>query len=99
MSKSIPTILLADSDFLLSGTENFDRSPLLISGPTVDDDEKIKIIERHFKIIMETLGLDLTDDSLKETPKRIAKMFVKEIFSGLNPANKPAISLFDNSYQ
>jgi GTP cyclohydrolase I len=48
---------------------------------------------------METLGLDLTDDSLKGTPKRVAKMYVKEIFSGLNPANKPVMALFDNKYK
>ena len=48
---------------------------------------------------METLGLDLLDDSLKDTPGRVAKMYVKEIFSGLNPSNKPAISLFENKYQ
>ena len=44
------------------------------------------------------LGLDLTDDSLKGTPNRVAKMFVNEVFSGLNPANKPSITLFENSY-
>jgi GTP cyclohydrolase IA len=48
---------------------------------------------------MEVLGLDLTDDSLKDTPRRVAKMYVKEIFSGLNPENKPAITLFDNRYK
>jgi GTP cyclohydrolase I len=47
---------------------------------------------------METLGLDLKDDSLKDTPKRVAKMYVKEIFSGLSPKNKPKISLFENKY-
>jgi GTP cyclohydrolase I len=99
MSKNIPAMSLADRDFLLSETEEPESSPLLISSNTVDDEVKIKIVERHFRIIMETLGLDLTDDSLKDTPKRVAKMYVKEIFSGLNPANKPAISLFENSYQ
>lgn len=62
------------------------------------DDEKIEIIQDCFAVIMETLGLDLTDDSLKGTPYRVAKMYVKEIFSGLNPANKPSISVFDNKY-
>ena len=52
-----------------------------------------------FKEIMETMGLDLSDDSLKGTPKRVAKMYIEEIFSGLNPANKPKIALFDNKYQ
>lgn len=63
------------------------------------DNEKIDIIAEHFKVIMETIGLDLEDDSLSGTPKRVAKMFIKEKFKGLNKMNKPAISLFDNSYQ
>ena len=63
------------------------------------DEEKMLIIEDHFREIMNTLGLDLRDDSLQDTPRRVAKMFVKEIFSGLNPDNKPSISLFDNKYR
>lgn len=63
------------------------------------DDEKVVEIEAHFRSIMEILGLDLTDDSLKGTPRRVAKMYVKEIFQGLNPANKPAIALFENKYK
>jgi len=62
------------------------------------DEEKIKIIEHHFAAIMQTLGLDLSDDSLSGTPYRVAKMYVKEIFSGLNPANKPTLSVFENKY-
>ena len=65
----------------------------------LNDDEKMDKIAYHFREIMHTLGLDLTDDSLKGTPRRVAKMYVKEIFSGLNPANKPKIALFDNKYQ
>ncbi len=64
-----------------------------------DETEKMDIIESHFRVIMETLGLDLNDDSLKGTPRRVAKMFVKEIFSGLDPENKPSISLFENKYR
>jgi GTP cyclohydrolase IA len=63
------------------------------------DEEKIRIISGHFREIMNTLGLDLKDDSLKGTPRRVAKMFVNEIFSGLDPKNKPAIALFDNKYK
>lgn len=63
------------------------------------DDEKIAEIEKHFRSIMEILGLDLSDDSLKGTPRRVAKMYVKEIFQGLNPANKPSIALFENKYK
>jgi GTP cyclohydrolase I len=62
-------------------------------------DEKITLIKKDVKHIMETLGLDLTDDSLNGTPNRIAKMFVKEIFSGLDPSKKPKASTFDNKYQ
>jgi len=65
----------------------------------MSDDEKIAVIEKHFKAIMDTLGLDLTDDSLKGTPKRVAKMYVKEIFQGLNPANMPNMALFENKYK
>ncbi|MEZ4884844.1 MAG: GTP cyclohydrolase I FolE [Chitinophagales bacterium] len=75
------------------------NTPLRADAFEMDDTEKIAKIEEHFKVIMETLGLDLTDDSLKGTPRRVAKMYVKEIFSGLNPANKPAYTLFDNKYQ
>lgn len=64
----------------------------------LSEDEKINKIEYHFAQIMRTLGLDLYDDSLKGTPRRVAKMYVKEIFSGLDPDNKPQISLFDNKY-
>jgi len=63
------------------------------------DAQKIEEISFHFEKIMETLGLDLTDDSLKGTPYRVAKMYVQEIFSGLNPENKPKIALFENKYQ
>jgi GTP cyclohydrolase I len=62
------------------------------------DEQKMNAIEKHFHAIMEEMGLDMTDDSLKGTPHRVSKMFIKEIFSGLNPANKPKISVFDNSY-
>ena len=63
-----------------------------------DDELKIELISKHFKEIMQILGLDLEDDSLAGTPKRVAKMYVEEVFSGLNPANKPKIRLFDNKY-
>jgi len=65
----------------------------------MEDDEKIRVIANHFKGIMQTLGLDLNDDSLKDTPQRVAKMYVKEIFSGLNPVNEPEVTLFENKYQ
>jgi GTP cyclohydrolase I len=74
------------------------ETPLREDAFDMCDDEKMKIIARHFREIMYTLGLDLTDDSLKGTPGRVAKMFVKEIFRGLDPKNKPAISLFENKF-
>lgn len=61
--------------------------------------EKIEIIRQHFEKIMDTLGLDLTDDSLKGTPLRVAKMFVNEIFGGLDPAREPKASTFENKYR
>ena len=73
-------------------------TPLRKDAFDMDDNQKIEIIAGHFKEIMQTLGLDLTDDSLKGTPNRVAKMYVKELFSGLNPENMPAITLFDNNY-
>ena len=60
--------------------------------------DQVQVIAYHFSKIMQSLGLDLTDDSLKNTPGRVAEMYVNEIFSGLNPLNEPAITLFDNSY-
>ncbi len=63
------------------------------------DAEKIEQIAQHFGHIMDILGLDRNDDSLSGTPKRVAKMYVQEIFSGLNPANFPDVKLFENKYQ
>ena len=62
--------------------------------PVTDEDKKIELISEHFKQIMILLGLDLSDDSLKGTPARVAKMYVNEIFSGLNPDNEPDVTLF-----
>ncbi len=75
------------------------ETPLRRDAFDISDDRKIALIEDKFRDIMEILGLDLTDDSLQGTPHRVAKMYVKEIFSGLNPANKPDIKLFENKYQ
>ncbi|MCH2021076.1 MAG: GTP cyclohydrolase I FolE [Saprospiraceae bacterium] len=75
------------------------NTPLRDDAFNLSDDEKIEQIQDHFRSIMNILGLDLNDDSLKGTPYRVAKMYVKEIFSGLNPLNKPKIALFDNKYK
>ena len=74
------------------------NTPLREDAFVLSDDEKIEKIEGHVREIMTTLGLDLNDDSLNGTPKRVAKMYVKEVFSGLNPKNRPQIKLFDNKY-
>jgi GTP cyclohydrolase IA len=74
-------------------------TPLRPDAFVLDDGEKVKKIEGLFRQIMETLGLDLTDDSLCGTPLRVAKMYVEEVFQGLDPENKPAVTLFDNKYQ
>ncbi|RNC79634.1 MAG: GTP cyclohydrolase I FolE [Balneola sp.] len=75
------------------------ETPLLPNAFEKSDDEKIKNIEKYFGLIMEELGLDLTDDSLAGTPYRVAKMYVKEMFYGLNPENRPKISTFANHYE
>ena len=75
------------------------QTPLREDAFKMDDELKVELIEKHFREIMHILGLDLTDDSLKGTPKRVAKMYVQEIFSGLNLANKPKMALFENKYQ
>lgn len=74
-------------------------TPLRADAFELSDEEKIDQIALHFGQIMDILGLDRTDDSLQGTPHRVAKMYVKEIFSGLNPANFPDIKLFENKYK
>ena len=82
-------------DHLLTSIE----TPLRIDAFKIDDELKIELIEKNFKDIMQILGLDLNDESLKDTPKRVAKMYVKEIFRGLNPDNKPDSTLFENKFK
>ena len=85
----------AGDNHLMTGIE----TPLREDAFEMDDQLKIELIEEKFFEIMNILGLDMEDDSLKGTPHRVAKMYVKEIFSGLNPANKPKIALFENKYK
>ncbi len=73
-------------------------TPLRADAFEISDSEKIEKIQENVKEILETLGMDLTDDSLQGTPKRVAKAFVEELFMGLNPANKPEPSTFENNY-
>jgi len=77
---------------------NLHQTPLRPDAFALDDDLKKELIAEHFRSIMLVLGLDLDDDSLKDTPDRVAKMYVEEIFSGLNPQNKPRVSMFENRY-
>lgn len=94
MEKQIETLDLIDNP----NNRISIKHPIRQDAFDVSDEEKIVHIKKHFAEIMSILGLDLTDDSLKETPQRLAKMYVKEVFSGLNPMNKPSIKLFENSY-
>jgi GTP cyclohydrolase I len=73
-------------------------TPLRADAFDLTDEQKIDGITHHFREIMHLLGLDLEDDSLKGTPRRVAKMYVKEIFDGLNPENRPVARLFENKY-
>ena len=75
------------------------NTPLKKDAFAISDEEKKNKISMLFEEIMDVMGLDLTDDSLKGTPDRVAKMYIDEIFSGLNPNNKPKIALFENKYQ
>lgn len=96
------TLQLTDFDIDEIGDDHLASSydtPLREDAFEMSDELKIELIAKNFKEIMLLLGLDLNDDSLKGTPQRVAKMYVKEIFSGLNPANKPDIKLFDNKYK
>jgi GTP cyclohydrolase IA len=93
---------IANNDFFELIGDNHEmtslETPLREDAFIKSDVEKMEVIARHFKEIMLELGLDLTDDSLRGTPHRVSKMFVQEIFSGLNPKNKPKISVFENTY-
>lgn len=86
---------IIEDDHHFTGIE----TPMRTDAFVLDDEAKLDRIEEHFRSIMMVLGLDLNDDSLRNTPRRVAKMFVKEIFKGLDPKNKPEITLFENKYQ
>jgi GTP cyclohydrolase I len=102
---SLNSLLIDTDHFLLNDEEIGDNhvatsieTPMREDAFVLSDAEKIAKIESHFREIMLTLGLDLTDDSLRGTPKRVAKMYVEEIFNGLNPANEPKVALFENKF-
>ena len=82
-------------DHMYTGLE----TPMKANAFALSDEEKKESIAQLFAQIMDVMGLDLNDDSLRGTPKRVAKMYIDEIFSGLNPENKPKVALFENKYQ
>lgn len=88
-------IEMAGEDHISIGLE----TPMHKNAFALSDEMKITQISKKFADIMHLLGMDLTDDSLKGTPIRVAKMYVKEVFQGLNPKNKPKVKLFDNKYR
>lgn len=93
--KHIPDFEALGDDHISSSSE----TPMRSDAFKLTNDEKIDIIKDDVRHIMETLGLDLSDDSLNGTPMRVAKMFVKELFGGLNPDRKPNASTFQNKYK
>ncbi len=96
MSNALPNPRLEDAgdNHIASSSD----TPLRADAFDLSNGEKIEKIASHFRAIMETLGLDLTDDSLRGTPLRVAKMYIEEVFSGLNPENKPSATLFNNKF-
>lgn len=96
MSNTLPKPQLEDigDNHIASASD----TPLRDDAFELSNTEKIEKIASHFREIMETIGLDLTDDSLRGTPLRVAKMYIEEVFSGLDPENKPTATLFDNKF-
>jgi GTP cyclohydrolase I len=95
LEKHLKDIEAIGNDHIGSSTE----TPMRPDAFELSDIEKIASIKKDVQNIMRTLGLDLTDDSLKGTPTRVAKMFVKELFGGLDPNKKPSASTFENKYK
>ena len=77
---------------------NSEETPLKEGAFDISDTDKISLIQQKVYEILDVLGMDLTDDSLRGTPRRVAKMFINEIFSGINPKNRPEMSTFENKY-
>ncbi len=95
LEKQLKEIEAMGDDHVGSSTD----TPMRDDAFELSDIEKIAKIKEDIRNIMHTLGLDLTDDSLKGTPTRVAKMFVQEIFAGLHPERKPKASTFENKYK
>ncbi len=90
-TKTDPELGRRVSNYLKNNGAN---TPVIEGG--LSDEDKITKIEGHFQAIMETLGLDLSDDSLQDTPRRVAKMYVREIFWGLDPDKFPKATTVSN---
>lgn len=99
MDKPVPTPASEDTPPVDTHLSADLRTPLRADAFTLTEEEKITGITEHFREIMQLLGLDLTDDSLAGTPRRVAKMYVQEWFRGLSPEHRPEVRLFDNRYQ
>ncbi|MBI2281123.1 MAG: GTP cyclohydrolase I FolE [Bacteroidetes bacterium] len=99
MTKLNGNTLLVKESLINSNHHVTVKNPLRDDAFDIDDDLKIELIAEKFKDIVEILGFDLTNDSIKDTPNRVAKMYVNEIFKGLNPINKPKVALFKNVYE
>ena len=95
IDKILEQINETGDDHVRSSAEN----PIRKDAFEMSDDEKIALIQKDVTHILETLGMDLNDDSLKGTPLRVAKMYVKELFAGLHPDRKPKASVFENKYK
>jgi len=95
IDKILDTLEEFGDNHIASSAEN----PIRENAFDLSDEEKIDLIEKDVNHILETLGMDLNDDSMKGTPKRVSKMFVQEIFSGLHPQRKPKASVFENNYK
>jgi len=95
VENDIESIEVIGDEHLGSGKE----TPMRQGAFDLDEEDKISMIEEHMAEIMNILGLDLSDDSLKGTPKRVAKMYVQEVFKGLNPSNRPKAKMFANKYK
>lgn len=96
-NKHVPLVPDFDDLTELAATTQF-RSPVVPHRRDISNEEKIALIAQHFEKIMEVIGLDLSDKSLARTPQRVAKMYVEEIFAGLDPKNFPNISFMDNEF-
>ena len=95
---------MKNSDHIDNGIVNIDINEIIDDLPVkyvngITDETKIDLIEKYFREIMRVLGLNIENESLKDTPRRVAKMYVKEMFRGLNADNKPSISVFNNDYK